>query len=235
MNIPCLRNLAVLAIAISLPVAGCAPTKMVKSEQYSGFLSNYSMLKEVKDADGQPVMRYINPRLDSGDYSKIIIDPVTFYPAPVPDENVDSQTLSEIKDYFDNALREKIGEKATVVDKAGPDVVRMRVALTAVASQTEGLKFYQYIPVALAVQGVKAAAGARPKQAYLNAELEMLDSESGALLGEAVKKGTGTTVEKEKEGEYKGKKMVALDNLKPVLDQWATQAANFVGQALGKR
>jgi len=28
--------------------------------------------------------------------------------------------------------------------------------------------------------------------------------------------------------------MVTLDNLKPVLDQWATLAANFVDQALGK-
>ncbi|WP_372521871.1 DUF3313 domain-containing protein [Sulfuricaulis sp.] len=224
-----------VAIAIAMPFAANASDTLVKKEQYSGFLKDYSQLKEEKDAKGDKVMRYISPKLTSGKYSKVMIDRVEFYPAPHPDKNVDSATLDQIRDYFDQALRQKIGEKTTVVDQAGPGVVRMRVALTAVAAETAALKAYQYIPIALIVQGVKGAAGARAKNAELCTELEVLDSQSGERIGAVVKKGTGTEVKKVKEGEDKGEKMVALDNVKPILDNWAQLAADFAGKNLRPR
>lgn len=224
-----IRTLAAVAIAIAAPMAAFAADKVVEKEKYSGFLKDYSQLKEEKDADGKPVMRYLSPKLSSGAYSKVMIDRVDFYPAPRPDKNVDSATLHQISAYLDKALRQKIGEKTTVVDAAGPDVVRMRVAITAVAAETAALKGYQYIPIALIVQGAKSAAGTRAKEAELYAEMEMLDSQSGERIGAVVKKGTGTEV---KEGKEKGEKKVALDNLKPVLDNWAKLAADFAGKNL---
>lgn len=226
-----------ITIAITTPLATQAADKAVEKEKYSGFLKDYSQLKEEKDADGKPVMRYLSPKLTSGAYSQIMIDRVDFYPAPRPDKNVDAATLQQISDYLDKALRQKIGEKATVVDQAGPGVVRMRVAITAVAAETAALKGYQYIPIALVVQGAKSAAGARAKNAELYAEIEMLDSQSEERIGAVVKKGIGTEVKaaEAKEGEAKGEKMVALDNVKPVLDNWAKLAADFAGTNLRPR
>lgn len=234
-----MRTLAAfaIAVAVAVPVVASAAEKVVEKEKYSGFLKDYSQLKEEKDADGKPVMRYISPKLTSGAYGKIMIDRVDFYPAPRPDKHVDSATLHQISAYLDQALRQKIGEKATVVDQAGPDVVRMRVAITAVAAETAALKGYQYIPIALVVQGAKSAAGARAKNAELYAEMEMLDSQSGERLGAVVKKGIGTEVKaaEAKEGEEKGEKMVVLDNVKPILDNWAKLAADFAGTNLRPR
>jgi hypothetical protein len=232
-----IRTLAAFAIAtaIGAPVAAYAADKLVEKEKYSGFLKDYSQLKEEKDAAGQPVMRYISPKLSSGAYNKIMIDRVDFYPAPRPDKSVDSATLHQISAYLDKALREKIGEKTTVVDQAGPGVVRMRVAITAVAAETAALKAYQYIPIALIVQGAKSAAGTRAKNAELYAEMEMLDSQSGERIGAVVKKGAGTEVKEMKEGTEKGEKKVALDNVKPVLDNWAKLAADFAATNLRPR
>jgi hypothetical protein len=220
------------AMVAAAPMSTSVAGKEVDKDKFSGFLKDYSQLKEEKDASGQPVLRHLSPKLTSGAYSKVMIDRVDFYPAPRPDKSVDSATLHQISAYLDKALRQKIGEKATVVDQAGPGVVRMRVAITAVAAETAALKPYQYIPIALVVQGAKAAAGARAQNAELYAEIEVLDSQSGERIGAVVKKGTGTEVEKVKEGEKKGEKKVTLDNVKPVLDNWAMLAADFAAKNL---
>lgn len=225
------RTLAVFTIVtvIAAPLAAFAAEKLVKKEQYSGFLKDYSQLKEEKDADGQPVMRYLGPQLSSGAYGKVMIDRVEYYPAPRPDAQVDAATLDQIRDYFDQAMRRKISEKVPVVDQAGPGVVRMRVAIAAVAAETVGLKIRP--PVGMLIQGIKAAAGTGPvaKEAELYAEMEALDSQSGERIGMVVKKGIGREV---KEGAVKGEKKVAVDDVKPVLDNWARLAADFAGKNL---
>jgi hypothetical protein len=227
-----MRKIVIIAIAIGIPVIAVASDKLVQKDQYSGFLKDYSQLKEEKDANKEPVMRYINPKLTSGEYDKIMIDPVEFFPEPHPDENVDSGTLSQIKDYFDKELRQKIGEQATVVDQAGPGVVRMRVAITAVKSEDAALKPYQYIPFAFVAHSIRKAAGDSAKDADLYAEMEIVDSQSGERLGAVVKKGIGTEVKKMEEGAEKGEKKMVLDNVKPVLDNWSKLAADFAGTNL---
>jgi hypothetical protein len=227
-----IRKLVIIAIAIGIPALAVASDKLVQKDQYSGFLKDYSQLKEEKDADNEPVMRFINPKLTSGEYDKVMIDPVIFFPVPRPDENVDSATLSQIKDYFDKDLRQKIGEQAVIVDKAGPGVARMRIAITAVKAEDAALKPYQYIPFAFIAHSIKKAAGDSAKDADLYAEMEIVDSQSGERLGAVVKKGIGTEVKKMEEGAEKGEKKLVLDNVKPVLDNWSKLAADFAGTNL---
>jgi hypothetical protein len=223
---------ALMIFSFAALLAACAGGKVVEESQYSGFLKDYSQLKAEKDANGQPVMRYLSPKLTSGEYSKVMIDRVEFYPAPQEDKDVSWATLNQIQDYFDMQLRKKVGEQVPVVKEAGPGVVRLRVALTAVKSETAPLKAWQYIPVALVVEGAKAAAGARAKDAELYVEMDVLDSQSGQQLGAVVKSSTGTEIEEVKEGAEKGKEMVTLSNVEPVLDNWATLVADFAGKNL---
>ena len=229
-----IRTLKVLAIGITiaLPFVANASDTLVEKDHYSGFLKDYSQLKEEKDAKGDKVMRYISPKLTSGAYHKVMIDPVEFYPEPKPDKDVDSATLSQIKDYLGKELHQKIGEQAQVVNQPGPDVIRMRVAITAVGAENAPLKPYQYIPFAFIAHTVMKAAGDAAMDAELYTEVEVLDSQSGERLGAVVRKGTGTEVEKVKEGAEKGEKMVTLDNVKPILDHWAELAADVVGSTL---
>ena len=231
-----MKTLATMLLAAVVGAAGlsaCASNQVTPESKYSGFLPNYSLLTKQKDPKGQPVMRYVNPLLTSGDYHAVMIDPVVYYPAPQPDKAVNAETLSQIREYFDSALHSEVGSEVQVVNAPGPGVARIRVAITAVAPKSASLKWYQYIPIALLVQGVKAAAGVYPKDAQLFAEMEVTDSQSGQLLGEVVKNATGTEIEKAKEGVDKGKKVVALDNVKSIFDNWAKLIANFMAENLG--
>jgi hypothetical protein len=113
-------------IAVSVIVAACA-SSIVSKENYSGFLKDYSQLKEVKAPDGVMVMRYVSPKLTSGQYHAIMMDPVVFYPSPRANENVTTPVLDQIRNYMDATYREKIGARVTMVDQPGPGVARLSI------------------------------------------------------------------------------------------------------------
>lgn len=210
-------------LCAALLVIGCAQ-KAAEQGQYSGFLKDYSKIEKTKDLMGEPVLRYISPRLTQENYTKILIEPIQYYPQPNPTENVSAQTLEDIRNYVEKMFRLKVGEKVSVVNQPGPSVARMRVALTAVGTQTEGMKPYQFIPVALVITGAQTAVSGKPQEAALYLEAEMSDSISGERLGVAVRRGTGERLKKMRQSEAE----ITVESLKPMLDRWADAYANFV-------
>ena len=54
----------VAALAGLLASTGCA-SKLAQPEQYSGFLKDYSKLKETTSASGKPELRWVSPGLQS--------------------------------------------------------------------------------------------------------------------------------------------------------------------------
>ncbi len=234
MKIPYKHLVTVTAATAIVLLAACASQPSAKTEHYSGFLNNYSMLKPMKDVAGESVMGWVSPELTSGKYHAVILDPVEYYPPPKESKDVSSDTLSQILQYYDQQLHDKIGQQFPIVDKPGPGVARLRIAITAVGTENAPLKAYDYIPIALLVQGVKTAAGKRTQDAQLNTEMEVIDSQSGKELGAVVKSAHGTEVEGMKEGPEKGKDMVTLDNVKPILDKWAETAAEFAAKNMKK-
>lgn len=223
--------LTIFATALFITLAACASKP---TEHYSGFLNDYSQLKPAKDAKGEPIMAWVSPNLTSGKYHKVIIDPVVFYPAAAPTKEVDAATLTQIQEYYTNELRQQIGSKIPVVDQPGPDVLRLDVAITAVATTNAPLKAYQYIPVAFLVHAGESAAGKAAQDAEIGTEMEVLDSQSGTRLAAVVKSGRGTEVTQMKSGSEKGMEMVTLDNLKPLLNSWAETAADFAAKNLSQ-
>ncbi|MGA9855137.1 MAG: DUF3313 domain-containing protein [Gammaproteobacteria bacterium] len=221
--------LTIFATAVFIALTGCASKP---TEHYSGFLSDYSQLKPAKDAKGEPIMAWVSPDMTSGKYHKVIIDPVVFYPAAAPTKEVDAATLNQIQAYYTNELRQKIGAQIPVVDQPGPDVLRLEVAITAVATENAPLKAYDYIPIAFVVHTGMSAAGKGAQDAEIGTEMEVLDSQSGTRLAAVVKSGRGTEVTEMKQGDEKGQEMVTLDNVKPLLDSWAETAADFAAKNL---
>ena len=185
----------------------------------SGFLGDYSALKEVKDAAGDTVMRYVSPKFKPGAYQAVMIDPPQYYPAPKPTEQVTSSTLTEISAYLDKGLREKLGEKVTVVSEPGPGVLRIRPAITAVAPQTVGLKPYQVIPIAFIVTSVKG----RGKEAAISVEIEAVDSVTGERVGASVRNGVGAKLANEKAP-------LTLKDVQPLLDKWINTGTSFIAE-----
>ena len=94
--------------------------------------------------------------------------------------------------YANDALKRALSQRFNVVDRAGKGVVQVRIAFSGVAVKGEGLKPYQYIPIALvATLAARAATGGPPQRAFILVETEATDSVTGELLGERVRRATG--------------------------------------------
>jgi hypothetical protein len=133
------------------------------------------------------------------------------------------QSLTELRNYIDRSLQQKMAQQVTLADKAGPGVARVQIAITAVGTETQSLKVYQYIPIALVITGAKAAVqGGLPQDASIAIETKVTDSQTGELLFESVRGGTGEQVKSQAEGQGG----VQLATLRPLIDSWTTGAAN---------
>src|SRR5262244_867808 len=80
------RSVGLVAISLLIAVGGCAATQEAKSVQKSGFLGDYSRLKEgqrgsffSQGAEGQALLVYKNPAADWRKYRKIWLDSVTVW------------------------------------------------------------------------------------------------------------------------------------------------------------
>ncbi|MDP2784768.1 MAG: DUF3313 domain-containing protein [Sulfurimicrobium sp.] len=209
-----------VSIGALLAAVTFAPAAFAEEAQ-SGFLGDYSALAEVKDTAGDTVMRYISPKFKPGAYQKVMIDPTQYYPAPKPTDQVTASTLTEISHYVDKGLHAKLGTKVTLVSEAGPGVLRMRPAITAVAAQTPGLKPYQVIPIAFIISSAKG----RGKEAAINIEVEMVDSMTGERLGASVRKGAGAKLASDKAP-------LLLKDVQPLLDKWIDTGSTFVAERM---
>jgi len=214
----CVRMLTIAA-ATAL-VVGCA-SNAPKQTDYSGYLGNYSDLSEAKGPKGEEFLRYVSPRFTPANYHAVMVDKVDFYPKPEPTEQVSQQTIDQIGGYLNEALRKNIGEKVEVVEEPGPGVAELKVAITGVAGEKEGLKPYQIVPIAfVATMAYRGVAGT-PQEAKLVVESEAKDSVSGEILLKSVRVGTGENLQKSASGE----RVVTLASVKPIIDRWAEEVA----------
>jgi hypothetical protein len=118
--------MAVLALSVA---AGCAQTRQSRSVEPSGFLGDYSQLREGTGDEAQLV--YINPAADFSRYDKVMIDSVAMW---AREESKFSELSAEerqaLTDYFYRALHTRLGEDYQIVSAPGPGVMRLRAAVT---------------------------------------------------------------------------------------------------------
>ncbi|AXK52138.1 MULTISPECIES: DUF3313 domain-containing protein [Pseudomonas] len=201
------------ACLASLAMVGCS-SNVTQPDEYSGFLQDYSRLKEAKSPSGVEVMRWIDPKLDVGRYRAIYIEPTQFYPQPQATAKIPQSTLDGINQYYDQALRREAARSLPLAQGPGPGVLVVRAAITAVSSKTEGLKPYEIIPVALVAAAVSTASGIRDQQTTLGTEAVFLDGSSGKVIAQVVRKGTGKPLENDTQ-------VMKADDVKNVIDGWA--------------
>ncbi len=130
-------------------LAGCetdATTSSGDSVRSSGFLSDYSMLRQ--GDEGEAISIYWNDQADFNSYSNMLIEPVTIWADPDSDLNqVPAEERQELANAFHAALQEALSEDFEIVQVPGPNTIRLRVALTeAVASNPALDTISTYVP-----------------------------------------------------------------------------------------
>jgi hypothetical protein len=192
----------------------------------SGFLdaSVEAKMKEVKLDSGRKVTRWISRDLNGKNYTAIMVDRAIYYPAPNPGPQVSSSTLDAIAQHLTYTLKTRLGEGVSVVDKAGPGVLRLQPAFTAVTVEKEGLSAVDVLPVALLFHAAKSASGSSNHETRAQLEVRITDSASGDYRA-AVK----TDLEGKKIDEDA---QLSLADIQKVLDKAAADGASTIIKAM---
>lgn len=220
-----IKSLATSLCLATFMLQGCA-SKYVETDQYSGFLKDYSILKEDKSPSGAPVMRWIKPGVDAKRYSSVYIEPSQLYPKPQPTEKVPQATLQGITQYYDQTLKNHFSQVLPLATSPGPGVLVVRPAITAVSAKTKSLRPYEVIPIALVAAGISAATGIRDQDTSIATEAAFLDGETNQVVAEVVRKGAGTELDNSSQ-------VMQAKDAKAVLDGWAKDMVSSF-QALKK-
>ncbi|NQZ82709.1 MAG: DUF3313 domain-containing protein [Colwellia sp.] len=206
-----------ILVIITLLFTACNSTSNQSSTSaaitnHSGFLNDYDKLKKVKTKDDSELLRYISSQVKEGKYTKVMFDPVSYYPAPQKTDMISKEVLSKISNYFNQKFSETAFTNVELVNNAGMNTLRIKMAITGVNIEDSELSAYQYIPLAFLINA--ASGGMSEMDVKFQIEAEVVDSLTGEVLAAAVKRGVGERLKDDKTS-------LSLKHLKPLIDNWA--------------
>lgn len=217
----------ILALAL---LGGCAGTPRTPNDSwptnapYSGFLGDYSKLHALPDHPG--TLLYVDRSINLRPYTKIIIDPVqVFLTENLDYRGLQPEVLLRMTETLSSGFQRVMQSDYRVVNIAGPDVLRIRLAITNVHPVELPLKPTDFIPIKALVNVGRAAVGESPHLVELSAEMEVLDP-----TGRVVMSGVST-----RQGEHtlaQGDKITWAD-LTPILNAWANRFRQSLDEARG--
>ena len=197
-----MRQIMLAILGLVLVVTGCASTQEAKSVEKSGFLGDYSLLKEgerstIKEgAEDQALWIYKNPAADWRKYRKVWLDPVTIWmsqkDSQLKDVSVeDRQRLSAL---LWSKLDEQLRKDYVMTGQAGPDVMRIQAAITEAESSNAVLDTVtSIIPQTRLLSGmVSVGRGVSLFTGSSSIEMKVTDTETGTILVAAVDRRGGT-------------------------------------------
>jgi len=206
-------------LCAALALAGCA-SKVTSPEKYSGFLKDYSGLQETTSSTGKTVMRWVAPDFNPNNYDSIVYNPIVYYPIPKPTTQIGEKVLTQLLNYTNQQMKAAAAERKPLVATPGPRSLIFRGAITGVDSSSEGLQFYEVVPVALLVAGTQMATGHRTMDTNLYFEGELIDAATKKPVFKVVRKGEGKDLNNESTP-------MAFENLNHFNDDMATDAKMF--------
>ena len=198
-----------------LLMAGCTAITPLE-KQYSGYLGDYSNMETADTPDGSDVKRWISPALKKGTYKKVIVQPVTYFPAPRTSEQVKLETLNEISEYLTNQIKAEVGKNFEITDKSGPDTLTYQIAITGVDTPLEGMKLYEVVPIAMVYSGASLAMGMRDHVVVIYIEGLITDSITGEEVAKGLRQGVGQSLRDDNQ-------QLDIEKVKKLLNGWASE------------
>ena len=189
-------------LLLALVVTGCATTQEAKSVEKSGFLGDYSMLKEGErstirqGAENQALLVYKNPAADWRKYKKVWLDPVTVWVSQKDSQlkEVSVEDRQRLAALLWSNLDEQLRKDYVMTSQAGPDVMRVQAAITEAGESNAVLDTVtSVIPQTRLLSGmVSLGRGVSLFTGSASVEMKVTDTETGTLLLAAVDRRGGT-------------------------------------------
>jgi Protein of unknown function (DUF3313) len=198
-----MRRMMGAILLLMLVVTGCAATQEAKSVEKSGFLGDYSLLKEGErstvsggSAETQALLIYKNPAAEWRKYKMIQLDPVTVWMSQKDSQlkDVSVEDRQRLATLLWSKLDEQLRKDYQMTGQTGPDVMRVQVAITEAGESHAVLDtITSIIPQARLLSGMKSlATGVSLFTGDASVEFKLTDTETGTILAEAVDRRGGT-------------------------------------------
>jgi len=220
------NQLAVLLSAVVLCACAGSTNKSDSANSNiprSGYLGDYSMLQPAPGEYKGEKLVWINPAMVKGKYKKIIIHPVTYYPAPKEGSQIKQENLDKISAYLTQQVTREVSKSYELTDKPGSDTLDYKLAVTGVATSLEGLKAYEVVPVALVLAGASTALGYRDQVVTISVEGILTDSMTHDVMAKGLRQGVGENLADDKQ-------QVDVEKVKGLFDEWAKVAGSLAAQ-----
>jgi hypothetical protein len=186
-----MKKVAKTIAAVVIGIVLTASSAFAGDPPLSGFLGNPSVYQKLTPGpEGGAKLRWIKPGTDFKNYNKFMVDSVIFYLCDEPDnyKGCDPQMLKELADSFNKELVAAFKDKYPMVSESGPDVARIRIAITNIKQSRPGVSAVtSIVPVGLAISLVKkGVTGGWTGGGETGAELEILDTTTNEVILMAV-------------------------------------------------
>ncbi|MGZ5200564.1 MAG: DUF3313 domain-containing protein [Telluria sp.] len=217
-----MNRITTSALVVALALLGAC--KSTPENTQSGFLGDYSQLQPAPDREG--VMLYIDRGFDFRPYTKLMFDPVQVQVTPGPDQaQLPPDVVQRISGQFQQSLQANLTPAYQIVSQPGPDVLRVRSAITNIEAVKPSAGAIDYLPIKALYNVGREAAGAGPRVAEMKGEVEVL-----APNGQRVMAATATRRGDDKlpQGET-----ITWESLQPITDYWAKNIRARLDQVRG--
>lgn len=220
-----------LIVLICWFIAGCAATKQARDVEQSGFLGDiYPKLRKGKE--GEALLVYKPDKIDSARfarYTKILLDPVTIWRGEESREKgVPQEDIQVLADHFYSLLYLTFEQDYEMVQKPGPNTLRIQVAITKLEESMVVLDVVStVVPQARALSTLKGLATGKPAfVGEASVEAKVSDAQSGRILAAVVDRRVG---KKKLEAEV----FDTWGDVNEILEYWSKQARFRLCEARG--
>ena len=183
----------ILVLLLLLFLSGCQSTRQARSVEKTGFLDDYSILRE--GAQDEALLVYRNPGVDWITYSKVIIDPVTIWLGKDSQLNeVSPEDRERMANDLWSKLIDALKNDYQIVHTPGPGTMRIQAALTEAEESTIGLDTVSSVVPQMRVlsEAKYLATGTASFVGKASVEAKIIDAVTGNLLLAGVDRRAGS-------------------------------------------
>jgi hypothetical protein len=175
-----------LILIVGIALAFTVSSAFAEDIKFSGFFGNPSVYGLLKPGpEGGAKLRWLKDGVDPRKYDKFMVDSVIFYLSDQSDyKGIDPQEMKELADEFNKDIVAAFKGKYPIVAEPGPNVGRIRIAITNIKQSRPGVSTVtSIIPVGLGVSLVKkGATGGWSGSGETGVEMMALDSLTNDIL-----------------------------------------------------
>jgi hypothetical protein len=185
-----MKKAVTMAFAVLFGLTFLVSTALAADIKFSGFLGDQSVYDKLTPGpEGGIKLRWIQPGIDAKKYNKYMVDSVIFFLADNSQyKGIDPEEMKALADQFNMAIVAAMKDKWPIVADPGPDVIRLRIAITNIKQSRPGVSAVtSIVPVGLGVSLVKkGATGGWSGSGETGMEAMMLDSMTNTVIGMGV-------------------------------------------------